>query len=179
MNIAASAGISTLAVTTDNTFLSERAQLEAARLARLKRMRESDKNEEPAPKVKSKPSLDDPFVSEDEDEVQRPPAKRSKHSAYGTAKDRADKLSSSVYKKSMPPTAQPTASGSRLAAAANMNHVETSAENNLFWTGELRQTANIHVDRERDARPVFRLHDILGNVSPAPFLPCTYDLCSD
>lgn len=34
----------------------------------------------------------------------------------------------------------------------------------FFWDGELRQTANAHADRYKDTRPVFRLHDILGEV---------------
>ena len=34
----------------------------------------------------------------------------------------------------------------------------------LFWDGELRQTANAHVDRQRDNRPVFRLSEIISPV---------------
>ena len=161
MSTAPPADINTIAVATDNTFLSERAQLEAARLARLKRMRESEQTAEPRPKVKSKPSTSDPFMSSDEDEMQGPPAKRSKLSAYKSHVNHP----SSESKKPMLSTAQPKASGSRLAGTKDTKDMETSAESDLFWKGELRQTANMHVDRAKDGRPVFRLHDILGNVS--------------
>jgi tyrosyl-DNA phosphodiesterase-1 len=51
---------------------------------------------------------------------------------------------------------------------------ETVDENvEVFWDGELRQTANAHVETGRngdDGRPVFRLSQIIGDVSPV-FLP--------
>jgi tyrosyl-DNA phosphodiesterase-1 len=36
----------------------------------------------------------------------------------------------------------------------------------VFWDGELRQTANYHADPRGDGRPTFRLTEILGQVSP-------------
>jgi tyrosyl-DNA phosphodiesterase-1 len=38
----------------------------------------------------------------------------------------------------------------------------------VFWDGELRQTANAHVELGRngeDGRPIFRLSQIIGDVS--------------
>lgn len=49
--------------------------------------------------------------------------------------------------------------------------VDESAE--VFWDGELRQTANAHVEighNGENGRPVFRLSQIIGDVSPV-FLP--------
>ena len=130
--------------TNANSFLSERAQLEAARLARLKRMRES----------KPKPP-DNPFVSSDEDDG-APPAKKSKHS--GCISYHAPRAASSGA-----PVRVNTAVGP--GRMANEKGADAAAQDTLFWTGELRQTANMHVDKARDTRPVFKLADILGKVS--------------
>lgn len=159
-NIANSKEISTVA--TANAFLSERASLEAARLARLKRMRESNPGSERQQKPNSKRRLDVPFVSSDEDVEQGPPGKKFRLSESAYSKGHANASSSSKY--ATQPRGQPNASLSRLAGATD-EQVEAASENELFWAGELRQTANKHVDKAKDKRPVFRLHDILGNVS--------------
>lgn len=162
-NIANSKEISTVATTvvTANAFLSERASLEAARLARLKRMRESNPVSERQQKPNSKRRLDDPFVSSDEDVEKGPPGKKSRLSESAYSKGNANASSS---KSATQPRGQPNASLSRLAGATD-EQAEAASENDLFWAGELRQTANKHVDKAKDKRPVFRLHDILGNVS--------------
>jgi tyrosyl-DNA phosphodiesterase 1 len=170
MNIPATADVPMIAPTTTNSFLSERAQLEAARLARLKRMRGSEPPTETRKNVVSHHSLDDPFMSSDEGEVQGPPAKKSRLCVAATSNGYAKAASSSASLKPLPPIVQPVPSGSRLADAINGKQVATSVESDVYWTGELRQTANMHVPSSKDTRPTFRLHDILGNVSLAPCL---------
>lgn len=135
-----------------NSFLSERAQLEAARLARLNARNVSTAEKSnlkvPSSPTKSKQKRkhprdcdpDDPFVSSasgsGSDADHRPPTKKSKLSVNCSSNDLANSASSRNSKEDEP----------------------------MYWNGELRQTANMHVDRDKDARPVFRLHDILGNV---------------
>ena len=44
---------------------------------------------------------------------------------------------------------------------------EAKAEEGLFWDGEIRQTANKHVERGKngeDGKPVWRLSEIIGDV---------------
>ena len=45
---------------------------------------------------------------------------------------------------------------------AKSANTSTYARETLFWDGELRQTANMHV---KDTKPVFRLSEVLGKVS--------------
>jgi tyrosyl-DNA phosphodiesterase 1 len=163
--ISDSADVPTVAMTTANTFLSERAQLEAARLARLKRMRESNTASGSQKKLKSKRPHDDLFVSSDEDVQQGPTGKKSKLSPTTYSKDYANAASSSKSETTGQLRGQPNASLSRLSRAVDDKQVEAVSASGLFWAGQLRQTANMHVDRTNDQRPVFRLHDIIGNVS--------------
>ena len=107
-----------------SVFLTERAQLEQERLARLKRLRGD---------------LDD------SDRAVPPPPKRS--TPPGTTDD-------------APPS-----------------QVTLDPEGEVFWDGELRQTANKHVEPRRngeDGKPIFRLSQIIGDVrlvsSPTPTL---------
>lgn len=66
----------------------------------------------------------------------------------------------------------PTASG----AAPSQRGSQTVDEGvEVFWDGELRQTANAHVELGRngeDGRPIFRLSQIIGDVSQ--FFSSTY-----
>ncbi|KAF8513970.1 tyrosyl-DNA phosphodiesterase-domain-containing protein [Gautieria morchelliformis] len=169
MNLRVTEDVPMIAPTTSNSFLSERAQLEAARLARLKRMRGSEPLTETRKNVTSHHSLDDPFVSSDEDEVPGPPAKKSRLCVAATSNGHAKTASSRASLKPAP-TVQPRPSGSRLADAINGRQVATSVESDVYWTGELRQTANMQVPSSKDTRPIFRLHDILGNKSELTFV---------
>ncbi|THH07200.1 hypothetical protein EW145_g3542, partial [Phellinidium pouzarii] len=45
----------------------------------------------------------------------------------------------------------------------------SSSTSALYWEGELRQTANRLVDKDKDTRPVFRLSEILGPKSDIAF----------
>ncbi|KAI0290274.1 tyrosyl-DNA phosphodiesterase-domain-containing protein [Multifurca ochricompacta] len=111
------------AVTThsSSTFLAERAQLERARLARLKRLRgDSDLDGTGKPPKRRTPS-------------------RSTSSSPGSYGD-------------------PNGKGKE--------KVDQEAE--IFWDGELRQTANMHAEPGRngeDGTPVFRLSEIIGDKS--------------
>ncbi|KIJ43722.1 hypothetical protein M422DRAFT_30766 [Sphaerobolus stellatus SS14] len=128
-----------------SSFLSERAQLEAARIERLKaRQGGTGPSNPPAKRQRERErDPDDPFVSSDSD-VARPPAKKVK-----------------------PANAHASGSSSRLNTA---NTNGTGDEGPLFWDGELRQTANKYVDKEKDGRAVFRLSEILGKESDLKFV---------
>ncbi|GJJ05818.1 hypothetical protein Clacol_000005 [Clathrus columnatus] len=127
-----------------NAFLSQRAQLEAERLARSQqRMAQSMGEASPSKTVtKRKPDdEEDPF----EKEISHSSTKKSKFSVSGSSNNVINSASSSSSKA--------TASGSSL----------------YFWDGELRQTANAHVEHGKDKRPVFRLNEILGEKSDLSF----------
>jgi tyrosyl-DNA phosphodiesterase-1 len=146
-----------------NQFLSERAQLEAARLARLNARNaapttEKSNNDTSASsptqakhKQKRKRAAttrgrdpDDPFVSSASD---------SDSDVIALPKNKKQKFSVNV-------------SSNRNANASSSSSSRTANEESepMYWSGELRQTGNMYVDPEKDTRPVFRLHDILGNV---------------
>ncbi|KZT19086.1 phospholipase D/nuclease [Neolentinus lepideus HHB14362 ss-1] len=109
------------------SFLSERAQLEKARLERQKRFRGEDASASTAP-----------------------PTKRQHLS------------SSHLLAK-----ADTTASFARRAAP--VAYTAPSGSEPFFWDGELRQTANKHVDTKKDTRPTFRLSEIIGQKSEISF----------
>ena len=105
-----------------STFLTERAQLEQERLARLKRLRGD---------------------SEDPHRAVPPPQKR------------------------------PTTNGAPASQGSPRRKEKEAADNSetgeaeVFWDGELRQTANKHVEPRRngeDGKLVFRLSQIIGDV---------------
>lgn len=135
---------------THNTFLSERAQLEAERLARSRRrmLAKSDGPLTPAyhHEVIKRNRERKEEASSDEAEGSHPPSKKLKFSASGTSNNIANVASSSFTK------------------------TRESDLGPFFWDGELRQTANAHVEPSKDTRPVFRLHDILGEVRSFFFL---------
>lgn len=143
----------TATVTTEapaTAFLSERAQLEKERLERLKRQR-PDLHRESTTVV-----VDDD--SDDEQEQARG-AKRQHLSSSHTGAYRANTHASSSS----------SSQGTTAAASARARPVagssSSSSTQNIFWKGELRQTANKHVDPQKDKRPVFRLTEIISPVS--------------
>ncbi|KAF8511258.1 tyrosyl-DNA phosphodiesterase-domain-containing protein [Hysterangium stoloniferum] len=137
-----------------NSFLSERAQLEAARLERLKNRQAQASNSsntmKPVPKRTRQPSH--PFVNSDEDREQH--VKKSKLFASVISNGHVSTAASSASKYVRPSTSVSV----------------TDPANGLFWDGQLRQTANMHVDKNKDIRPVFRLHDIIGDKSELAFV---------
>ena len=110
------------AAPSSSVFLTERAQLEQERLARLKRLRGD---------------------SDDSSRMEPPPPKRS--TPPGTTND----------------------------APASLVILDPEGDE-VFWDGELRQTANKHVEPRRngeDGKPVFRLSQIIGDVRPVLLSP--------
>ncbi|KAI0325269.1 phospholipase D/nuclease [Cubamyces sp. BRFM 1775] len=131
-----------------SAFLSQRAQDERARLERLKRRR---------------PDID-PGVSQAADdsdeeiqEIQPRGAKRQHISS--DSRDGARRANAYISASSSNPA--PTPSTSR-AAGQRPNASVANEGSGLFWDGELRQTANAHVDRQKDNRPVFRLTELIS-----------------
>ena len=139
--------------------LSERAQLEAARLARLKARTgttEASISTAATYKLASKPPKrrrsrdpDDPFVSSASDSDDDTPLPKKAKASHPPSK--------SVH--------------SDPSMSANIWEKDGGE---MFWDGELRQTANMHVDKEKDTKPVFRLTEILGEVSYIPLFIFTH-----
>lgn len=66
-----------------------------------------------------------------------------------------------------PPQKRQATTASRARAGANRSYsssASTSSNSGLFWDGELRPTANMHVDANKATGPVFRLTEIIGDV---------------
>ncbi|KAK7684381.1 hypothetical protein QCA50_012328 [Cerrena zonata] len=51
---------------------------------------------------------------------------------------------------------------SKSRPAASSSTSQSPNTENIFWSGELRQTANKHVDKLKDTRPIFTLTDTLA-----------------
>ena len=141
---------------TTSSFASERAQMEKERLERLKRRR-PDLHQQ----VNTVVLGDD---SDNEEEYARG-AKRQHISSSQSGARRANASASSSS------TTTQTATARARPAAATASG-SASAAQTLFWDGELRQTANMHVDRQKDTRPLFRLTEILAPVGLVCFGQC-------
>lgn len=48
----------------------------------------------------------------------------------------------------------------------NSNPASSFSSRQVFWNGELRQTATRHTEERQDRLPTFKLTQVLGNVSP-------------
>ena len=136
-----------------NSFLSERAQLERERLARQKRLRgdTNDRNPSRGP-TPSTSTADSEDYESDPDDLGEPAAKRQhlvtpRHSR--TLQQSKSKQSANVINGSSKPSA---------SSSASTNQPQ------MFWRGEIRQTANMHVDPKKDTKPTFRLSEIIGEV---------------
>lgn len=124
--------------------------MEKERLERLKRRR-PDLHQQVNTVV-----LDDD--SDNEEEYARG-AKRQHISSSSSVARRANTHASTS--SSSATTATSSRSASRPAnSAAGSSHAPE-----IFWDGELRQTANRHVIPAKDKRPLFRLSEILSPVS--------------
>lgn len=139
------------------TFLSERAQLEKERLARLKRYRgESDDHEDIG------------------DRSQQPPVKRPHLSLVEPIDRRVNQPH---------PTRSASSTTTSSSTRGNLDSKTTGIHavpviNQLFWDGELRPTANKHSQPREDGKATFRLSEVLGPVrtqycilSPIPIIP--------
>jgi tyrosyl-DNA phosphodiesterase-1 len=129
-----------------SAFLSERAQLEKERRERQKRLR-------------NEASFEGNRYGDDSDDdmaIVEPPTKRQ------------------VFLASLPEMctdnsrARPT-----LSSAAPSTSADVQTIDQVFWDGEFRQTATKHADPRKDARPTFRITEVLGRVSfMYNFFPC-------
>ncbi|EKM52233.1 uncharacterized protein PHACADRAFT_148739 [Phanerochaete carnosa HHB-10118-sp] len=127
-----------------SAFLFDRAQMERERLERLKRLRPDF-----AQASSSTHTRDD----EDEEDARDTNPRSAK-------RQRVSPSSHAPHTNVLPSsrTASP-ASGTRTPTSVGK---KDDSGDGLFFDGELRQTANKHVDAARDTRPVFRLTDILA-----------------
>ncbi|KAG6867719.1 hypothetical protein C0993_011965 [Termitomyces sp. T159_Od127] len=123
-------------------FLLQRAQMERERLARQKRLRPDA--------ITTIDNEDD----EDDEELQGPPTKRQHISHSCGVRVSNDDASSSSQRGVEAPR----------QASANV-----SAIDELFWNGELRQTATQHGEPRKDGKPTFRLTEVLGKKSDLAF----------
>lgn len=136
-----------------NSFLSERAQLEKERLARQKRLRgdAGDRNSSRGP-TPSTSTADSEDYESDGGDLEKPVAKRQH-----LATPRQNKpLQQPKSKQSANVISAPSKPGNSSSVSTNQPQ--------KFWRGEIRQTANMHVDPEKDTRPTFRLSEIVGEV---------------
>ncbi|KAI0820137.1 phospholipase D/nuclease [Trametes gibbosa] len=134
------------------SFLSERAQLERERLARQKRLR---------PEIYSGTDQNAGQSDGDIEELLHDPKRQRVSSSSGVGTRRANASRSILSSTATTSTAAP----SRAAGPSSKKPPPQSgvtAARNLFFDGELRQTANKHVDPLKDRRPVFRLSEILA-----------------
>lgn len=125
------------------TFLSERAQLEKARLARLKRYRSESDDHETAGGWS-----------------QQPPVKRSHISSVEPTDRRVNQLQSS---SSISSNSSSSSIHGRLGSKTAGVQVVPVIDQ-LFWDGELRPTANKHSQPREDGKATFRLSEVLGPV---------------
>lgn len=128
--------------TPSNSFLSDRAQLERERLARLKRYR-------------------------GEDHEDKPSSLPNKRQYLSTNLERTDERASA-----MPSISSSSSSSSNFedkGKAKASNAKISSVVDQVFWDGELRPTANLHSEPRQDGKPTFRLSEILGPNSQISF----------
>ena len=124
------------------SFLNERAKMEKERLERqAKRLREKETSGSVG------------------QSLEEPPAKRPRPSASSSEEPRKVSTAEKIR--------QAEASANELAARMNFASgasTSSSSINTMFWDGELRQTANRLVDKEKDKKPTFRISEIIGKV---------------
>ncbi|PPR00298.1 hypothetical protein CVT24_004588 [Panaeolus cyanescens] len=122
-----------------SAFMAERALLEKERLARQKRLRPES--------FSTSNQDDDDEDDEDEYDTREPPAKRQNVSSCSSFSSRSNIRGRSG--------AQPSQ--------------EVPTINQVFWNGELRQTATRYADPRADGKPTFRLTEVLGPKSDLEF----------
>ena len=130
-----------------SSFLSERAQLERARLERQKRLRPVDDDGD-----------DDSGGGAGSSGYAGAPSRKRQHK---TTSFQSSSREESLHSSSAASTS--TAAATSTSSARG----KATAEEALFWDGEIRQTANKHVERGKngeDGNPVWRLSEIIGDV---------------
>ena len=143
-----------------SNFLSERAQLERERLARQKRLRgdTDDRNPSRGP-TPSTSTADSEDYESDDNGLGKPAAKRQ-HLATPRQGRILQQSKSKQSAKVINESSKPSASSST-----------STNQPQMFWRGEIRQTANMHVD-PKDTKPTFRLSEIIGEVRPTVLSFC-------
>ncbi|KAF9650179.1 phospholipase D/nuclease [Thelephora ganbajun] len=135
-----------------NSFLSERAQLEKERLARQKRLRgDSDDRNSSRGQTPSTSTADSEDCESDGNDLGKPAAKR-RHVI--PRQGRTLQQSANVINRSSKPSTSSNTSTNQPP---------------MFWRGEIRQTANAHVDPKKDTKPTFRLSEIIGEQNDIAF----------
>ena len=126
-----------------STFLFDRAQMERERLARQKRLR---------PDIVQ--NTDGGGGEDEEESVEDTRSAKRQRVSSSTVPTRTNVVSSST-KPSM-----------RTTAATGMSTAPSGPDTGegIYLEGELRQTANKHVEAAKDKRPLFRLTDVLAPV---------------
>uniref|UniRef100_A0A8H7XX75 Phospholipase D/nuclease n=1 Tax=Psilocybe cubensis TaxID=181762 RepID=A0A8H7XX75_PSICU len=94
-----------------------------------------------------RPLMEDIPVPEDDSEGEEPPAKR--HQVYPPSQSNVRSNVSSVN--------------------SSRNSSSGSTSEQMFWKGELRQTATMGAEPRKDGKPTFRLTEILGKKSNLAF----------
>ncbi len=144
-------------------FLSERAKLEQERLERLKRTRPDIHRDTTAITV-------DSDSEDDIDEEERARSAKRQHISSSSSGARRANLSTPLSSTRNVPSTSAAARARPTPATGR----QTQAAGSIFWEGELRQTANMHVDKHKDTRPVFRLSEIISPVGICLCIPPGY-----
>ncbi|KIJ61757.1 hypothetical protein HYDPIDRAFT_183128 [Hydnomerulius pinastri MD-312] len=129
------------------SFISERAQLEKERLARLKRLRGENDDDRDGLSEKS----------------QQPPVKRPHLSALQERTDKRTNQSTSTI------TSSSSSSSLVERPTTKIINAKIPVVDQLFWDGELRPTANRHIEPRADGKATFRLTEVLGPRSDISF----------
>ena len=124
------------------TFLGDRAEMERQRLERQKRQRPGMSH---AKNVIPKEEEDDDIVIDDD-------------AIRETKRQRVSPIAAPAQTNASSSSQPPRPTNARGQSRIQVNKDE------LFYDGELRQTANKHVDPTKDIRPIFRLSEILSQV---------------
>jgi tyrosyl-DNA phosphodiesterase-1 len=84
-----------------------------------------------------------------------------------TAKDGPDSETESDTSLDGPPAKKQQLSrpSQEMAVPLNLAGTSRSFSSNMFWNGELRQTATRFAEPRKDGQPTFRLSQVLGNVN--------------
>ncbi|KAI6046605.1 tyrosyl-DNA phosphodiesterase-domain-containing protein [Pisolithus marmoratus] len=127
-----------------NPFLIERAQLERERLARLKR----------------------PRSGENQDELN---SLRHRRQNISTSRTRTDGQIHTPFTSASSSKASNSLNNQKATAAAKPAVNTHPVVDQLFWDGELRPTANLHSMPRQDDKPAFRLTEVLGHKSQITF----------
>ncbi|KAG8215114.1 tyrosyl-DNA phosphodiesterase-domain-containing protein [Butyriboletus roseoflavus] len=123
------------------TFLSERAQLEKERLARLKRYRDESDDHENSGGQSEQPFVKRSHISSIE------PTDRKVNQHQSSSFISSNSSSSSMHEK---------------VASEATGGPTVPVIDQLFWDGELRPTANRHSQPREDGKATFRLSEVLG-----------------